>query len=67
MLLPKSIFSGLTATLTGVGCVLNTGTLHPSNVFESGESIPFPIHISLILSPPEHSGISFEAFKVAAI
>jgi hypothetical protein len=54
---PRSIFSGLTATLTGVGWVLNTGTSAASNVFVSGDSMPFPIHISLILSPPEHPGM----------
>mmetsp|Transcript_20413 Transcript_20413/g.36680 ORF Transcript_20413/g.36680 Transcript_20413/m.36680 type:complete len:220 (-) Transcript_20413:207-866(-) len=55
---PIAPASGLTATLTGVGCVLNTGMSQPSNVFVSGDSIPFPMHISLILSPPEHAGIS---------
>jgi hypothetical protein len=56
----RSVFSGRTATLTGVGCVLNTGTSAADNDFESGDSMPFPMHISLILSPPEHVGMPFE-------
>jgi hypothetical protein len=53
-----SKFSGRTATLIGVGWVLNTGTPALSSDFESGDNMPFPMHISLILSPLEHGGIS---------
>ena len=49
---------GLTDTLTGVGCVLNTGTWQSSSVLVSGMSIPFPMQISRNWSPPEQSGRS---------
>lgn len=54
-----SVFSGRRATFTGVGCVLNTGTSAADNDFESGDNMPFPMHISLIFSPPEHVGRPF--------
>jgi len=58
-----SKFSGRTATLIGVGCVLNTGTPALSSDFESGDNMPFPMHISLIFSPLEHGGISSKQFS----
>jgi len=53
------VFSGLTETFTGVGCVLKTGTWQSSSDRESGISIPLPMHINRNLSPPEQFGNSF--------
>jgi len=41
---------GFTDTLTGVGCVKNTGTSFSSSVLVAGPRMPLPMQISLILS-----------------
>lgn len=48
---------GLTDTLIGVGCVLNTGSWQSSNVRVSGVKHPFPMQINRKRSPPLHSGM----------
>jgi hypothetical protein len=45
-----AIIIGFTDTLTGVGCVKNTGTSFSSSVLVAGPRMPLPMQISLILS-----------------
>jgi hypothetical protein len=50
--------SGLTLTLTGVGCVLKTGIWQSCNVRVSGINNPLPMQINRTFSPPEQDGRS---------
>ena len=52
------VTSGRTLTLTGVGCVLKTGTWQSSNVRESGIRYPFPIQTRRRVSLPLQLGKS---------
>jgi hypothetical protein len=52
------LWSGLSDTFTGVGCVLKVGMRHSSSVFVSGERNPLPMQTSLKLSMSEQSGTS---------
>jgi hypothetical protein len=55
-----STLLGFTEILIGVGCVLKVGICKSSNVRESGDNNPFPMHIKRKSSPSLQLGTSTE-------
>ena len=55
---PGTMCSGVTATLIGVACVLNTGTEQSWMDRVSGISMPLPMQIRRRRLPPEHGASS---------